>query len=85
MDANVSSGRPGSAGGSAGFSRNASIVSPSVAVWITPNSVASVRGTEIAETVTPAPPSRCWSIICRGSIRYTWSAPNTMTMSGRSS
>ena len=28
---------------------------------------------------------RCWSIICLGSIRYTWSAPTTTTMSGFSS
>src|ERR1019366_1610293 len=72
-------------GGSAGFSRNASMLWPSGAVCTTPKSVASILGTGIAATVTPAPRARCWSIICIGSIRYTWSAPKTTTMSGRSS
>ena len=36
-------------------------------------------------TVTAAPDSMCWATICRGSMRYTWSAPNTTTYSGLSS
>ena len=55
IDAYARSGWPGMPGGSAGFSRNASIVRPSAAAWITPNAVASSRGTGIAATVTPAP------------------------------
>ncbi len=82
MDANASSGRPGKAGGDAGFSRNASTRCPSS--WTTPNDAADARGTGIAATVTPAPRARCASIICAGSIRYTSSAPNTTTRSGRS-
>ena len=52
---------------------------------MTPNSVASVRGTRIPATVAPAPDSMCASTICDASIRYTWSAPNTTMMSGCSS
>ncbi len=85
MDANARSGWPGMGGGSAGFSRNASMVWPSAAVLMTPNSVASLRSTGMAATVTPAPAARCCSIICIGSIRNTWSAPKTATMSGWSS
>ncbi len=85
MDANAWSWRPGIGGGSAGFSRNASMVRPSLAVLMTPNADASARGTGIAATVTPAPYDRCCSIICIGSIRNTWSAPKTATMSGWSS
>ena len=58
-------------GGSAGFSRNASTVRPSLPTPTTPNSVASSRGTGMEATVTPAPCSMCCSIICDGSIRYT--------------
>ena len=57
---------------------------PSGAACTTPKSVAAVLGTGIAATVTPAPQARCASIICTGSIRYTWSAPKTTTRSGRS-
>ena len=32
-----------------------------------------------------APLSMCWSTIWEKSIRYTWSAPTTTMMSGRSS
>ena len=63
MDANASSGEPGSAGGSADFSRNASMRWPSGAACTTPNSVADVLGTGMAATVTPAPQPRCASII----------------------
>ncbi len=76
---------PGMGGGSAGFSRNASIVLPSGATLTMPKADASLRGTGMAATVTPAPCRTWWSIICTGSIRYTWSAPKTITMSGRSS
>ena len=55
--------------GSAGFSRKASSVCPSAPAWITPNAVASIRGTGMAATVTPAPCWQCSSSICRGSIR----------------
>ena len=65
------SGLPGSGGGSAGFSRNASMVRPSAATLTMPNAEASDRGTGIAATVTPAPCATWWSIICWGSIRYT--------------
>ena len=85
IEANDSSGEPGSGGGSAGFSRNRSIVRPSLATPRMPNSFASCRATGIAATVTPAPYARCCEIICRGSIRYTWSAPKTTTRSGFSS
>ena len=34
-----------------------------------PNALASARGTRIPATVTPAPDSACWAIICAGSIR----------------
>ena len=50
-----------------------------------PNAFASCLLTGIAATVTPAPCSMCWAIICRMSIRYTWSAPVTTTRSGCSS
>jgi hypothetical protein len=68
IDTNDSSGESGRPGGSAGFSRNASSLRPSP-VWITPNELAVLRGTRMPATVTPAPDSMCWSIICRGSIR----------------
>jgi hypothetical protein len=42
---------------------------PASSVWITPNALASARGTGIAATVTPVPLSWCWVHICRGSIR----------------
>ena len=57
MDTNASSGEPCRPGGSAGFSWNASI-RPPAAARITPKSVATVRGTPIAATVTPASQSR---------------------------
>jgi hypothetical protein len=76
---------PGMGGGSAGFSRNASIVLPSGPTLTMPKADASLRGTGMAATVTPAPCRTWWSIICIGSIRYTWSAPKTITMSGCSS
>ena len=50
-----------------------------------PNAVASARGTRIPATVAPAPLATCWAIIWAGSIRYTWSAPNTAMWSGHSS
>ena len=58
---------------------------PDSSASITPNALASLRGTRRPATVTPAPVARCCSIICAGSIRYTWSAPKTTTMSGRAS
>ncbi len=85
IDANDSSGESGIVGGLAGFSTNFSIVRPSAPTPTMPNAFASCRATGIAATVTPAPCSRCCAIICRGSIRYTWSAPTTTTMSGFSS
>ena len=60
-----------SGGGSAGFSRKASMVRPSAAVWTIPKSVASARGTGMAATVTPAPCAWCCVTICIMSIRYT--------------
>ena len=71
--------------GSAGFSRNASTLLPSGPTLTMPNAEASCRGTGMAATVTPAPWVTWWSIICWGSIRYTWSAPTTTTRSGFSS
>ncbi len=38
---------------------------------MTPNSVASARGTRMPAQVAPAPESMCWFTICRGSMRYT--------------
>ena len=38
-----------------------------------------------AATVTPAPVSMCWRTMWLKSMRYTWSAPTTTTMSGLSS
>ena len=58
-------------GGSAGFSRNASTVRPSLPTLTMPNAEASSRGTGMAATVTPARWVTWWSIICCGSIRYT--------------
>ncbi|CAM5371213.1 hypothetical protein SVIOM342S_05127 [Streptomyces violaceorubidus] len=60
-------------------------VCPSEPGVITPKDGDSARGTRIPATVTPAPDSMCWASIWRGSIRYTWSAPNTATYSGCSS
>ena len=71
MDTNASSGEPCRPGGSAGFSWNASMRRPPAAARITPKSVAAVRGTPIAATVTPASRSRWAWIIWFGSIRYT--------------
>jgi hypothetical protein len=42
---------------------------PSGAVWMTPERGGLGLGTGMPATVTPAPPSRCWVTICRGSIR----------------
>ncbi len=50
-----------------------------------PNARAWERGTRMPATVTPAPVAMCWSTICDGSMRYTWSAPKTTMYSGRSS
>src|ERR1700750_1084873 len=66
---------PGMGGGSAGFSRNASIVRPSGPTLTMPKAEASLRGTGMAATVTPAPWRTWGSIICCGSIRSTASAP----------
>ncbi len=52
---------------------------------MTPNWSASEIGCRMAATVQAAPLSMCWSTIWEKSIRYTWSAPTTTTMSGRSS
>ena len=52
---------------------------------MTPNWSAIGFGCRMAATVTPAPDSMCCSTICEKSIRYTWSAPTTTTMSGFSS
>ena len=57
---------------------------PSAAVLITPNCQPSA-GTRMPATVAPAPFSMCACTICEASIRYTWSAPKTTMMSGRSS
>jgi hypothetical protein len=62
-----------------------SIVLPSGPTLMMPKAEASLFGTGMAATVTPAPWAMCWSIICCGSIRYTWSAPKTITMFGCSS
>ena len=85
IDAYDSSGLSGSGGGSAGFSRNVVTFRPSAPTPTMPNALASCRLTGSAATVTPAPCSMCWAIICLGSIRYTWSAPMTTTSSGFSS
>jgi hypothetical protein len=52
---------------------------------MTPNWSASLIGCRIAATVAPAPVSMCCCTIELKSMRYTWSAPTTTTMSGRSS
>ena len=52
---------------------------------MTPNWSLIEIGWRIAATVTPEPASTCWSTIWEKSIRYTWSAPTTTTVSGRSS
>ncbi len=56
-------------GGSAGFSRNASMSSPLAAVWMMPKPDACALGTRIPATVTPAPEAMCSSTICEASIR----------------
>ncbi len=58
---------------------------PDSSLSIQPNANASLRGTRIPATVTPAPDSMWCCTICSGSIRYTWSAPNTTMYSGSSS
>jgi hypothetical protein len=68
MEAKLSSGASGSPGGSAGFSRKPFTL-PLASASMTPNSVASLRGTRSPAMVTPALVCRCWSIICDGSIR----------------
>ena len=52
---------------------------------MTPNWSDIAIGWRIAATVTPAPDSMCCSTIWEKSMRYTWSAPTTTTMSGPSS
>ena len=52
---------------------------PSGAVWMTPNWLEIDFGMRMPATVTPAPLAMCAWIICIGSMRYTWSAPNTTT------
>ena len=52
---------------------------------MTPNWSASEMGWRIAATEQDAPDAMCASTICEKSIRYTWSAPTTTTMSGSSS
>ena len=56
------SGRPGMAGGSAGFSRKDTITSLS-SMCMTPNPLASLRGTSRQPIVTSAPCSTCWRSI----------------------
>ncbi len=84
IDAKVTSGSSGTCGGSAGFSRNR-VIRPCRSESMQPNALASARGTRMPATVTPAAESTWWETICDGSIRYTWSAPNTTMWSGRSS
>ena len=60
MLASVVSGRPGMAGGSAGFSMK-SVMLRSSSTAITPKAVASARGTSMQPTVQPRP-LRTWSI-----------------------
>ncbi len=72
--------------GCCGFSWNAAILVGSFAsTSITPNWFASAIGWRMAATVTPAPDAMCASTIWAKSMRYTWSAPTTTTMSGFSS
>ena len=52
---------------------------------ITPNDFDISIGWRIAATVAPSPDSICCCTICAKSMRYTWSAPTTTTMSGFSS
>jgi len=68
-------------GGSAGFSRNASIVLPSGPTLMMPKAEASLFGTGMAATVTPARGPRGVDHLLR-IHRYTWSAPTTITMFG---
>ena len=72
----MTSGSSGTDGGSLGFSRN-SVISPVSSEAMQPNAFASARGTRMPATVTPAPLSMCAVSIWLGSMRYTWSAPNT--------
>ncbi len=72
--------------GSEGFSRNAAIFVGSFgSVSMTPNWSAIEIGWRMPATVSCAPDSTCASTIWEKSMRYTWSAPTTTTMSGRSS
>ena len=50
---------------------------PDSSASMQPNAVASARGTRMPATVAPAPLSMWNWTICSGSMRYTWSAPNT--------
>ena len=84
MEAKVDSGSSGVPGGSDGFSRKLVIRLLSSAS-MQPKACASLRGTRMPATVTAAPDSMCARTICSGSMRYTWSAPKTMTCSGSSS
>ncbi len=68
IEANVTSGSSGTDGGSDGFSRN-SVILPESSEAMQPNALASARGTRMPATVTPAPLSMCWAIICDGSMR----------------
>jgi hypothetical protein len=84
IDANVTFGSSGTDGGDDGFSRKR-VIFPDASESMQPNAFASLRGTRIPATVTPAPASTCSATICDGSIRYTWSAPKTTMWSGFSS
>jgi glucose-1-phosphate adenylyltransferase len=59
---------PSVPGGCAGFSRNW-VIRPDSSLSLQPNANASLRGTRIPATVTPAPEAMCWATICSGSIR----------------
>jgi hypothetical protein len=63
MLASAMSGRPGIAGGSAGFSTKP-VTRRCASTCITPNATASMRGTSIQPTVQSAPLST-WSRIMR--------------------
>jgi len=76
IEAKVASGSSGTPGGSSGFSTKR-VIWPTASASMQPKALAVDRGTLIPATVTPAPVVTCWPTICEGSIRYTWSAPNT--------
>ena len=69
-----------------GFSTKRAIFAGSCgSVSITPKDLTISMGWRTAATVALAPDSMCFSTMSAKSMRYTWSAPTTTTMSGSAS